>query len=367
LANANAGNNNTLPNNWTYTTVTTVFVRVDSFTGNCPPAIGSIQFNIGNKIQLLVTQSTQSVCDANIDGSEMVNLNSYKPFFTADPTVTMSFYTTLIDAQNANNPIVANQNLTLAGAVYYIRFTSPNGCPNVGKLTLTLSQPKASGLLQDKTICANDTATLDAGPGFTSYLWSTGATTSSISVGIGNYFVDLGFNGCVYRQNVQVNAAQPPVIDKIVTQGLSATIFVSGGTPPYQYSLDGISYQSSNVFTGLTRGIHKVYVLSADRCNPVEKEFLILSLQNFITPNGDGINDILDYSDLRVMKEVSMEIFDRYGKTLFKNPSNYFIWDGKVGGRPLPTASYWYILKWLDPNTQLKQEYSGWILLKNRE
>ena len=67
------------------------------------------------------------------------------------------------------------------------------------------------------------------------------------------------------------------------------------------------------------------------------------------------------------MRDVSMEIYDRYGALVFKNHSNNYVWDGKVGGRPLPTASYWYLLKWLDPNTQLKQEYSGWILLKNRE
>ena len=158
-----------------------------------------------------------------------------------------------------------------------------------------------------------------------------------------------------------------PVIDKIDVSGFNATIYVSGGTQPYQYSLDGMNWQSSNVFTGLTRGLHKVYVLSADRCNPVTKEFLVLNLQNFITPNGDGINDVLDYSDLRVKKDVSIEIVDRYGKTVFKNHGNYYIWDGNVGGRALNTGNYWYLLKWTDPDTQEKKQYSGWVLLKNRD
>ena len=30
------------------------------------------------------------------------------------------------------------------------------------------------------------------------------------------------------------------------------TVFVSGGTPPYEYSIDGSSFQPGNVFNGLT-------------------------------------------------------------------------------------------------------------------
>ncbi|MFC3159610.1 hypothetical protein ACFOEQ_14800 [Chryseobacterium arachidis] len=33
---ANAGNNNTLPANWTYSANTTVYVRVDAISGSCP-------------------------------------------------------------------------------------------------------------------------------------------------------------------------------------------------------------------------------------------------------------------------------------------------------------------------------------------
>ncbi|MFP3600019.1 hypothetical protein, partial [Chryseobacterium sp. SIMBA_029] len=39
-ADANAGNNNTLPANWTYTSSTTVYVRVTANIGDCPPALG---------------------------------------------------------------------------------------------------------------------------------------------------------------------------------------------------------------------------------------------------------------------------------------------------------------------------------------
>ncbi|MBC7948962.1 MAG: gliding motility-associated C-terminal domain-containing protein [Chitinophagaceae bacterium] len=42
------------------------------------------------------------------------------------------------------------------------------------------------------------------------------------------------------------------------------TITPSGGAPPYTYSIDGINYQSSNVFTGLSKGNYYVTVRDAN-------------------------------------------------------------------------------------------------------
>lgn len=75
---ANAGNTNNLPANWSYTANTTVYVRVDAVTGNCPPAFGQINFKIGNRITLLATSANTDICDNDINGSESVNLNDYK-------------------------------------------------------------------------------------------------------------------------------------------------------------------------------------------------------------------------------------------------------------------------------------------------
>jgi len=138
-------------------------------------------------------------------------------------------------------------------------------------------------------------------------------------------------------------------------------------TTPYRYSLNGIDYQNSNIFTGLSRGTHKVFVLGADGCSPVTKEFLVINIINAITPNGDGINDVLDYSELRIKENVNIEVSDRYGAVVYKSPKNVYTWDGKPGGRTLPTGTYWYVLQWMEPETKLTVSYSGWILIKNRE
>ncbi|MCS3530714.1 gliding motility-associated C-terminal domain-containing protein [Chryseobacterium sp. JUb7] len=363
---ANAGNTNTLPANWTYTSNTTVFVRVDAITGTCPSVFGQINFAIGNKVTLLSNTVNIDICDNDLNGSENANLNDYKNVFTTNPNVILSFYNTLANAQAGTNPISNSQLITSTGT-FYIRFSSNTECPSTGILTISLKTPKRSTTLRDQVICSNEHVILDAGTGFTSYLWSTGATTHSITAGAGTYFVDLGFNGCIYRQTVQVTTAQAPTITKIEVTGKNATVSVSGGTPPYQYSLNGIDFQTSNVFTDLSRGIHTVFVLGSDGCQPVTKEFLVLNLINAITPNGDGKNDALNYSDLRIKQNVSIEVVDRYGAPVYKSSDNTYRWDGKSAGRPLATGTYWYILRWVEPDTKLPVSYSGWLLIKNRE
>ncbi|WP_153396067.1 T9SS type B sorting domain-containing protein [Chryseobacterium vaccae] len=364
-ADATAGNNNNLPSNWTYTANTTVYVRVFSNVSDCPSAFGQINFTIGAKIPLITANAVADICDNDLSGSEAVNLNDYKNLFTLDPNIVLSFHSTLANAQAGTNAISPNQNITSVHT-FYVRFQSTTGCPNTGTLKLTLKTPKKSETLHDQVVCSNDKAILNPGPGFTSYLWSTGATTPTITVGAGNYYVDLGFNGCVYRQYVKVTTAQAPTITRIDLAGSTATVYVTGGTPPYQYSLDGFNYQPSNVFMNLSRGIHKVYVLGADGCLPVSKEFLVINLVNTITPNGDGINDVLNYSELKIKDNVSIEVADRYGASVYRSADKNYIWDGKVSGRSIPTGTYWYVIRWTEPDTKLSVSYSGWLLIKNR-
>lgn len=366
LADANLGNNNTLPNNWSYTVNTTIFIRVDSPNG-CAAVIQPINFTVGTRLPLLTTSLVTTFCDDDLDGSKVVNLSQFLPQFTADPLVTVSYHSTLADAQNDTAPISGT--VTLMGTqTYFLRFEKAGFCPNVATLRITLKIPKKSDLLVDKLICPKTTTTLDAGSGFTAYLWSTGATTPSITnVVAGNYWVELTFDGCVYKQFVNVSESVLPVITLIDINGTTVTIGVTGGTPPYEYSLDNNTWQSSNVFYNVSRGNHKIYVRDSQRCGVVEKVFVIIDLINTITPNGDGHNDDIDYSSLMSKDNLEFRIFDRYGAELFRgSPSNNFTWDGKMKGRPVSTATYWYFLSWTEFGNSTTVKYTSWLLVKNR-
>ena len=369
LTNASLGNANTLPNNWSYNADTTIYVRVEN--GVCAPEIQPIEFKLGTTLNLLTNEATPpSICDDNLDAIKSVNLKTFESFFTTDNSVSITYFNSENDAKNNANPISSTQNISSTGT-YFLRFDKANSCPNWAKVTVNIKTPKASTTLQNKTICKNTTTVVDAGTGFTYYKWSNGtegATLQTATYGVGTHYVELtSTNGCVYKQSFTISEAVDPVIDSVIEQGNSITVNVSGGTAPYEYSLDQINWQKSNFFDNLRRGVQKVYVRDANICTPIEYEFSIINLINAITPNGDGINDVLDYSDLRVKKDVKISIFDRFGKKVYSSEkqSNY-IWNGTENGRSIITGTYWYVLEWTEPDTNTKVTYKNWIIVKNR-
>lgn len=365
---ANAGNTNILNNFWSFSTDTTIFVRVES--DYCPAQIYPLDFKFGNRVTLLTSTLSQEVCDDDLDAIKSVNLKTFESFFTTDNSVSITYFNSENDAKNNINPISSTQNITSTGT-YFLRFEKVNSCPNWAKITVNIKTPKASTTLQNKTICKNTTTVVDAGTGFTYYKWSNGTEgqfAEEAEYGVGTHYVELtSTNGCVYKQYFTISEAVDPVIDSVIEQGNSITVNVSGGTAPYEYSLDQINWQKSNFFDNLRRGVQKVYVRDANICTPIEYEFSIINLINAITPNGDGINDVLDYSDLRVKKDVKISIFDRFGKKVYSSEkqSNY-IWNGTENGRSIITGTYWYVLEWTEPDTNTKVTYKNWIIVKNR-
>ncbi|MFC0345861.1 T9SS type B sorting domain-containing protein [Epilithonimonas hispanica] len=352
-----------LPDNFTFTVNTNILVEVKSKNG-CPSIFGTINFKIAPQI-ILNAVSPIEICDSDRSGNEPVNLNDYINIFTTQADTT-NFYETLDDAKKQLNNIPASQDLK-ANKSYFFRFENSINCPAVGELKLIFKSPKISDSLQDVIICKENQIVLDAGPGFDAYLWDSGSTNSgSGALSVGDHWVDLTFDGCTTRQDVKVIAEEDVIIKILEIENDRLTITAIGGTSPYEYSLDGTNWQSSNIFNNLPKGIQKAYVRSAKKCIPSVREFSNINLVNVITPNGDGKNDVLDFSALSLKNNVTFKIFDRYGRFVFIGKDGNYIWDGKDGKKLLSTGTFWYTLEWTEPDTEVIHRYNSWILLKNR-
>lgn len=284
--------------------------------------------------------------------------------------VTKKYYPSVADAINGTNEIMNGTTYTAPNGVVYVKVFNADGCFGIAKITLIVFPPVNSAILVDKIICAEDTTVLDAGAGFDGYEWSTGAITQTISnVGIGTYWVKLKTGDCISLQKVKVYASEQPVISNVEISNTTISVHAVGGMPAYQYSIDNINWQDSNVFTGIPRGGCTVYLKDAYNCDPQQIEITVPNLINVITPNGDGVNDVMDYSALAYKQNLEVNIFNRYGDKVFQlNKTTNYKWDGTSGGKKLPTGNYWYSVSW-NENDKKKTaiKYTGWIMVKNRE
>lgn len=283
---------------------------------------------------------------------------------------TKKYYPSLTDANNQTNEILNPSNYIAPNGVVYVRVSNANGCYRVAEITLVVIPPTKSAVLVDKEICIENKTTLDAGTGFDGYQWSTGATTQIISdVTVGTYSVILKKGDCFTKQTVTVYPTQQPVISNIEVTSNDITVFAVGGTAPYKYSIDNINWQDSNVFTDLSRGDITVYVRDFFNCVPLEVTVTIPNIINVITPNGDGVNDVLDYSALANKPNLLLGIYDRYGVKIFEgNKDTGFKWDGTINKtKKVSTGNYWFSISWNENKNKTPIKFSGWILVKNRE
>lgn len=315
---------------------------------------------------------TELFCDDLNDGSEKVNLSDYNTKLISNTTgYTFSYYSTFSAAENQ---LVANQitnfsnyNLALGDNKIYARINSNTPCYAIVELRLTLlSKPKI--IIPDVLpICENNTISIDAGSGFDTYLWSNGATTQSIivanpgdfSVTVTDYYAAFY---CSSTKNFTVKKSNIATINSIDTQDWTdnqntISVFVTGAGD-FEYSIDGIHFQDSNQFSNITNGQYTVSVRDKNGCGTVTHEVYLLMYPKYFTPNGDGFNDTwnIKFSDLET--NLTIKIFDRYGKLLRVLIQNG-AWNGTINEQELPSDDYWFIVTRANG-----KEYRGHFSLK---
>ncbi len=126
---------------------------------------------------------------------------------------------------------------------------------------------------------ANGTIVVAASGGAGGYQYSKDGTTFQVSnsfTGLvtGNYTITVkDINGCIITKTVLVgNVNGPQTLTAAVINaacGLAngrITASASGGTGALQYSLDGVTYQASNIFNSLAANSYTLYVRDANLC-----------------------------------------------------------------------------------------------------
>ena len=213
-------------------------------------------------------------------------------------------------------------------------------------------------------LCEGETGILSVNNGFSSYLWNTGATTSSIAItSAGNYTVTV-FNsiGCEVTKNFTVIASSSPTITSIVINDFSEdnnTIQINvTGNGDYEYSLDGLNFQNDSFFSNVISDEYFVHVRDKNGCNPIAIQHIyVLNYPKYFTPNGDGIHDMWNVKNLNFYSNATITIFDRFGKLIASFNQNQPGWDGKMNDKELFASDYWFVIS-LDNGRTIKGHFA---------
>ncbi|WP_299554314.1 T9SS type B sorting domain-containing protein [Seonamhaeicola sp.] len=126
----------------------------------------------------------------------------------------------------------------------------------------------------------------------------------------------------------------------------------SGGSGGYQYAIQRVNtvdfepYGDTGTFIIYESGVYTVTVTDSNGCVATASryfEFIDVCITNYFTPNGDGNLDTWGPGCTSQYKDLTFDIFDRYGRKVVTLGVNEK-WDGRYNGRDLPTGDYWYVV-----------------------
>ncbi len=135
------------------------------------------------------------------------------------------------------------------------------------------------------------------------------------------------------------------------------TVLANGGTSPWEYSINGSPFQSSNVFDNLEEGNYTVVVSDDNGCLDTleieltsEEELLIPSVFN----PGSSIEDNAHFT-IKGMVTPEVVIYNRWGKKIYESSAYKNDWDGEN----YKDGVYYYVAK----DKGDGKEYSGFLHL----
>jgi len=278
----------------------------------------------------------------------------------------VSYYATLVDAQLEQNTLpLTNYMSILQSQDIYVRVDNDanNDCFGIGIHVNLLTDPLPQPILGDYFFCTNIgfvtvDATITDGNSY-SYSWNTGEITAAINAtAAGDYTVTVTNTATSCSNTAIAHVAASSAPDSIIvfavdnSQNNSMEIFVTG-SGNYEYSIDnGFTYYDSNYFEHLAPGIYTIVVRDKNGCGTITTIKALVGFPPYFTPNGDGTHDYWKPLGILNPQQVTIEIYDRYGKLIKTIRADGAGWDGLYNGFEMPSTDYWFHVKLPAPDSR---------------
>lgn len=238
-----------------------------------------------------------------------------------------------------------------APGTYFVQKHTARGCTTVDTFHVTSAPAPQTPLLADEyfEVCEGDTLTIAAleTPG-AAYTWQDGITGPVRSIAQpGTYIVTAQLGDCIVHDSLTLAFAQSPVVflgaDTLICNGDKITLQVPGAHHIWQ---DG-STLAAYVVT--SAGLYWVEVTDnfgckgADSIRVEETDCSVPFLPSAFTPNGDGLNDVLQFiASGEEYKLIQFSVYNRWGTLVFYSDNIQKGWNGTYKGKPCEMGTYYY-------------------------
>lgn len=292
-----------------------------------------------------------------------------------------NLYTSAIQSPTIMNVDEANHQ----GAYTLIAKQTSTGCLSKPISTLADIKKKPDNIIASNTgaKCETETISLEATQLIQStYAWSgpLGFTSMSRTPLLSNitksqegyYNVVVTADGCAsdtVKTFVEIFKNPKPIIlsDTTIIQDQKVKLDVKNGivylwdASPY---LDAFNTRTPIASPPLGDNPFVVTIFDSKGCTGKDtvmikvKPKTILEFTNFLSPNGDGVNDNWEINYIENIKDYRLQVFSLTGEVVFESTNYKNDFNGISKNYVLPDGDYWYQLKTMD------KEYKGSITLR---
>lgn len=228
---------------------------------------------------------------------------------------------------------------------YSVTITAANGCDASDVILVSVAPRPSFNLGPDTLVCEGDTVQLNIPAGL-SFTWANGWPFGAMTV------TTPGFYAATVTNNFGCSAADGIRVDQVPRD-----LFSLGPDSTFcnveSYTLDAAITDGSYLWsTGdttpeLTLIVDGSYWVTASNSCFTYTDTVVVDFRTFhgpyvptaFTPNGDGLNDVFRVEG-NYSTPFAMDIYDRWGKLIFRTREPYAAWDGTFGNLKVPEGVY---------------------------
>lgn len=211
-------------------------------------------------------------------------------------------------------------------------------------------EPVVADLPADTTLCADNSLVLTV-PSSPSVTWSTGDTTTSITVDTaGTYWVTLGNGGCISSDTIRITVG-----NGLLFSIGNDTVICELGVAELRPDMTGDSYlwSTGDTTDHITVQEAGTYWLEITQDDCPGRDSVIITVipdsiaafvPNVFSPNGDGNNDKFCITLDIDFDVYDLHLYDRNGQLVFASTDPLLCWDGKLNGVETPAGVYYITL-----------------------